>query len=124
MIFSIYIYRNPIVIKELFDFREDIEFTLALAVKGSKYKKVKDTCSQADKKIIKQILNIKNPYLEGPSLLEYAVMADNFKMVKLLLEAGADPNLRINGHTAIEIAKTKKNYDVINLLNKYKLKNK
>jgi ankyrin repeat protein len=49
-------------------------------------------------------------------------LGKNYKVVKLLLEAGANPNIKINGITAIESAKKKKHNDIINLLKKYESK--
>ena len=59
-------------------------------------------------------MNLSNKFGETP--LHYAVRARQKEMITMLMEKGADPNLRADEGTALEIAQS---FEILNLLKQY-----
>ena len=56
----------------------------------------------------------------GGTALDYAVYREDYNTVKLLLDNGADVNMKNNdGDTALDYAKEYERTEIIELLNKY-----
>lgn len=71
------------------------------------------------KKLVKHSCNIDAPDKDGKTLLHYAVLQNNTKMVQFLINQGADLFKRDRrDRTAFQIARHKKHYECIHMLHK------